>query len=256
MTLMPQLLGRLRRYWIAFELTEKYHPVRRRRSRDVALEAEAYCQRLSVWPLLKRSISSGASLSDYYFLHRYILSKRPKQVLEFGAGCTTLVMADALHETGGHLFSYEDVPQYYVDTDNLIPSALKNCVTLSLVDKSEVEYPPGLWGVRYVEDIAPEVEMVFVDGPFETVNGRTGACLDVLFYLDNHPNLHLDIIVDRKYGSLEAFQSVLPSGMVHYDPTMDLGFCGNCSGRMLRKDRLRPPFRISYGNVWGLLNKN
>jgi hypothetical protein len=187
MTLMPQLLGRLRRYWIAFELTEKYHPVRRRRSRDVALEAEAYCQRLSVWPLLKRSISSGASLSDYYFLHRYILSKRPKQVLEFGAGCTTLVMADALHETGGHLFSYEDVPQYYVDTDNLIPSALKNCVTLSLVDKSEVEYPPGLWGVRYVEDIAPEVEMVFVDGPFETVNGRTGACLDVLFYLDTTP---------------------------------------------------------------------
>lgn len=246
-------LGRFRSEWISFELTQRYHPIRARRSQAISARAQSYCANLSVWPLLRRSLSTGAGLSDYYFLHRYILTKRPQKVLEFGSGCTTLVIADALCQTGGHVFSYEDVPEYHADIAALIPADLKRYVTLVRADKVTTIFGPGIWGVRYTADINELVEMIFVDGPFETIDGRTGACLDALFYIEKYPDLSVDIIVDRKYGSLEAYQSVLPRNMIRYDPVMDLGFCVSGSGKMLRLDRLERPFRIGYGDAWKML---
>jgi hypothetical protein len=229
--------------------------MRVRRSRAISSKAESYCKQLSIWPLLRQSLSSGASLSDYYFLHKYVLAKKPRRVLEFGSGCTTLVLADALSQTGGHLFSYEDVPEYHADIAALIPQDLKSYVTLIRADKLTVTFEPGVWGVRYAMEVSEVIEMIFVDGPFETVNGRTGACLDALFYLERHPDISVDIIVDRKYGSLEAFQSVLPRKVIRYDPVMDLGFCVSCSGKMLQRDRLRRSFRIAYGDAWTTLQE-
>jgi Methyltransferase domain len=250
-----RVLWKLRCKWIGFELTQRYHPIKARRARAISSSAESYCKQLSIWPLLRQSLSTGASLSDYYFLHRYILTRKPKRVLEFGSGCTTLVIADALRQTGGHLYSYEDVPEYHADISALIPVDLKSYVTLVRADKLAITFEPGIWGVRYAGETSEPVEMIFVDGPFETVNGRTGACLDALFYIERHPDCSVDIIVDRKYGSLEAFQSVLPRNMIRYDPIMDLGFSISCSGRQLQRDRLRRPLRIVYGDVWTMLQE-
>ncbi len=50
---------------------------------------------------------------DLYRLYRHIRHWRPEYVVEYGSGCSTLVMAAALHANGqGRLFTYEANSKY------------------------------------------------------------------------------------------------------------------------------------------------
>lgn len=174
------------------------------------------------------------------------MTKRLKRVLEFGSGMTTLILADALQQVGGQLVSLEDILSYHEEIAKLIPPSLRSVVTCQYAPKQTLTLH-GLWGVRYSTEY-PKADLIFVDGPTETVDGRTGICLDLLCYLTAYHDQLVDVLVDRKYGSLLGYQTVLPAGAVRYDHVMDVGFGAGLTGRMIRQGRA--PWRISGGNVW------
>ena len=68
------------------------------------------------------STSVGVSLPEYYFLHRYIMKKKPKFILELGSGRTSIIMAHALwraqqgdSEYTGHIHSMESIDSWHED---------------------------------------------------------------------------------------------------------------------------------------------
>lgn len=179
------------------------------------------------------SKSTGCENSDYYVLHKYILTHKPKKVLEFGSGLSSIFIAHALNEIGGHLITFEAVDKYYRDFIEIIPNELRHCITPILANSIEADFC-GIRGVRFDCDLPDNVDLVFVDGPTETLaDGNKGACLDFLFYLQRYPSDMITSIIDRKFSSLVAYQALLPKGKVYYDPIYDLGFISNIKGEYL-----------------------
>ena len=68
------------------------------------------------------SPSTGANYYDYWLLYSHIKSNKPREVLEFGPGLTTLVIAQALYENGsGRVTAMEDLQKYYDALQAIIP---------------------------------------------------------------------------------------------------------------------------------------
>ena len=71
---------------------------------------------------------------DLEFLYDYVTEKRPFTILEFGSGCSTVVMADA-HKwirswTGLSVFSFDNERKWLWETQKMIPEDLKDIVSL------------------------------------------------------------------------------------------------------------------------------
>jgi len=212
--------------------------------------AREYITRLNL-DLLK-SHSTGCQNSDYYFLHRYILINKPKIVIELGSGKSSIVIADSLKEIGGHLFTYEAVKEYYDNLIEIIPNNLSNYITPIYAPSIETEFE-GIKGVRFNADL-PQADLIFVDGPTEILStGKKGACLDLFYYFLKYPSYPTSVIVDRKFSSLIAYQSMLPKHMVRYDPVYDLGFIPNATGNLLQKQKKIKP-TIPHGKISKFFN--
>lgn len=216
-------------------------------------------------PALAGGSATGAGWTDYHLLHRYILTRRPRRVLEFGSGKTTVVMAHALavaHRAAprnepGHLYSLEDIPRFHEEVKRRVPEELMPYVTLLCREKRESHWRGEIWGFHYSELPPPPFDFVFVDGPTEyrdeqaVQQGSKGVCLDLLYLLERDSDVSMDVVVDQKLSSLEAYESVLPRGTVRYDPVMDVGVLVGVKGRMLcgpRRDA-----RTRRGEAWRIL---
>lgn len=236
---------------IRYELTRRYQD-RRRFAAAIAVrerQAAEYCARLGL--RLEGSISTGAQATDYMLLHRYVLARKPRVIVEFGSGKSSIVLGHALKRTGGQLFTYEALPEYHANLLDVMPDELRSAVTAICSPRVVTEFR-GMFGVRYAESPPADAEFFFVDGPVEIVNGRRGACLDLLFHLERHPDRHVSAIIDQKFSSQEAYQSVLPAGSVRYDPVMNVGFMRNACGAMLRA--YAKPWYIRRGDVWRMID--
>ena len=196
--------------------------------------AATYCAGLGLDALLEQSLSTGADVTDYYLLHRFVMKHKPALVVEFGSGKSTIVLAHALKQTGGHVVTYEAVPEYYENLLQLIPSELSPTITAICSPREETEFR-GVWGVRYAHTPPEGASLFFVDGPTETINGRKGACLDLLFYMERFPATWFAAAIDQKFSSQEAYQSFLPADSVLYDPVTDLGVIAGACGGLLRE---------------------
>ena len=245
------------------------HPLRTRKRAVARTAAESYFQsdadRASALQCVTGSISTGVGLTDYHLLHSYIIKRRPSRLLEFGSGKSTLVMAQALFEAHrhapssppGHLYSLEDIPRYHEDIKKLIPDRFKEYVTLIHSPKRESCWRNEVWGFGYSTLPPGPFDFVFVDGPTEYRDqeaiklGLKGACLDLLYLLERDPEVRLDVVVDQKFSSLDAYQSVLPSGTVRYDSVMNMGALSGVQGIMLRSRR--PRVWLRHGDVWQLM---
>jgi hypothetical protein len=209
--------------------------------------------------------TTGAGWTDFHLLHRYVVARRPRLVLEFGSGKTTVVMAHALAEAHralpacepGHLYSLEDIPRFHEEVKRRIPQELMLYVTLLCAEKRESHWRGEIWGFHYAELPPGPFDFVFVDGPTEyrdeqaVRQGNKGVCLDLFYLLERASDAPMDVVVDQKLNSLEAYESVLPRGTVRYDPVMDVGVLVGVKGRMLcarRRDG-----RIRRGDAWGML---
>lgn len=256
---------RHRRY--QFDQAPALHPWRGRRITAARHEAQAYfgedSGRARLAEISGCSISTGAGLTDYHLLHRYIVERRPRRVLEFGSGVTTVVMAHALAEARrnggveGHLYSLENIPRFHANAAQILPEELRPYATLICSPKRESHWRGEIWGFGYSELPAGPFDLVFVDGPTayrdeEAIRlGKKGVCLDLLYLLDRDPENRLDVVVDQNFKALEGYESVLPRGTVRYDPVMDVGILRGVCGRMLAVRR--PVARTKRGEAWRLL---
>ena len=107
--------------------------------RSVA-SAHSYLESYGVLPIIKSGEQDEflPNLADLAFLHRKIVERRPRCVLEFGCGFSTLVMAHALaHEARrpggvqGELYSVDSSQEWIDNTLAKLPAEFSGFVHLS-----------------------------------------------------------------------------------------------------------------------------
>ena len=123
--------------------------------------------------------------SDLWFLYRTVRLKRPRIVLEFGSGCSTVVIAQALYDNNqrhpgqtGYLYSIDD-QRYWADvTTATISPSLRTVCEVWTSPTLAIEYK-GIPCLRHsnLPDIVPD--MIYLDGPTFTTPERKIA-IDIL----------------------------------------------------------------------------
>lgn len=109
-------------------------------------------------------------------LHAHIMATRPRVIVEFGSGASTLVIADALRQNGvGKLISIEHSDHYGAQTlGTLQAEALEGWVDLRIDDleawegehlnPEDAEKPSRWYPVSLLEGVE-NVDLLWVDGP-------------------------------------------------------------------------------------------
>jgi Methyltransferase domain len=118
------------------------------------------CERLSC------AAVRGASpdYTDLWFLYQEVRRRRPETLLEFGSGCSTVILAFALHQNGaGHLWSLESDEHWAAATAAALPDDLRSRVTLVHAPVREDDRDVGGWSYTNRPDIDPD--FVYLDGP-------------------------------------------------------------------------------------------
>lgn len=102
---------------------------------------------------------------DLWLLYRMIRRCKPRTVLEFGVGCSTLVIAEALRRNGyGVLYSVDASKEWLDRLDANIPAALRGIARLQQSGLEIIEWK-GERAHRYtdVPDVTPD--LLYLDGP-------------------------------------------------------------------------------------------
>jgi hypothetical protein len=150
----------------------------------------------------------------------------------------------------------ENIPEYHENVKSIVPPDLAAPVTFLCSPRREMYWHNDIYGFCYSELPPGRFDLVFVDGPTEyrdqeaVRKGVKGANLDLLFLLERDPDARMDVIIDRRFSSQEAYQSVLPPGTVRYDAILDVGVIAGVSGRQF-VPRHTPVLR--GGNAWRML---
>lgn len=119
----------------------------------------------------QRSASTGCNYWELMQIHRSILEDKPHGLVEFGAGISTVVVADALHQLhrAGHsaqFTSLEESSDYLHDLRAWFPDRLSRYVSLIVSDIEDASPDSsGRVARRYTSVIHFPVDWVFVDGP-------------------------------------------------------------------------------------------
>ncbi len=71
--------------------------------------------------------------NDLWYLYSQVRQRRPELVVEFGSGCSTIVIAQAIRENGtGSLFSVESEERWKEATESSLPDELRDVVTIEV----------------------------------------------------------------------------------------------------------------------------
>jgi hypothetical protein len=137
--------------------------------------------------------------SDLWFLYRTVRARKPKVVLEFGSGCSSIIMAQALADnarqgSSGFLHSLDSEPHWGELTIASLPMHLKPfCeVILTAAVPTDLDGTP-VWRYRDVPDVVPD--FIYLDGPKFTKERR--AAVDVLDIEDRLPQ-NFCLLVDAR----------------------------------------------------------
>ena len=115
--------------------------------------------------------------SDLWFLYREVRRRRPTTVLEFGSGCSTVVLAFALHQNGnGHLWSLDAEAAWAEATTVALPEAVRPLVTVVYAPVREDDRDVRGWSYSNIPDVDPD--FVYLDGPALTPDRK--VAFDVL----------------------------------------------------------------------------
>ncbi|WP_417670763.1 hypothetical protein [Roseibium sp.] len=226
----------------------------------VAAENKRAKQRLEKIPELWQAITfyreksevTGASWSDYWQLYEAVRTHRPKEVLEFGPGISTVVLAFALkqNERDGHgagrLTSMEDVPEWRDDVLKLLPDAYADCVEIVFSPKVDGTYKM-FRGVQYESIPDRPYDFIFSDGPerHSNVNGDKLFDLD-LVHVVRRSNRPIRALVDNHYLTFYVFQKVFGTELARYSVRHRLMFIGPVSAsdvRHLKKENFQADIR-------------
>ena len=138
--------------------------------------------------------------NDLLFLWNTVRKRKPRVVLEFGAGWSTYVIASALaanaaQGSNGFLYSLDHMEEWVNVTNDTMPQEYKkHCkVIYSPLNENEYDGVKG-WVFLDIPDIIPN--MVFLDSPSITKE-RCGA-FDLLYMEDRFPE-DFYLIIDKRH---------------------------------------------------------
>jgi hypothetical protein len=108
--------------------------------------------------------------ADLWYLYRMIRKRKPRTVLEFGSGCSTVILAKALHDNGsnscysGLLYSVDADARWADSTESSFPNCLRSVCEISYSPLLETEYE-GIpaWRHATIPDVVPS--FIYLDGP-------------------------------------------------------------------------------------------
>ena len=112
--------------------------------------------------------------SDLWFIYRMIRERKPRKILEFGSGCSTIIMAQALADNTsegapGFVYSIDakpdpGKPDWGQVTIDSMPDELKHYCKISVTPVLLVEYEgKPVWRFQCLPDISPD--FIYMDGP-------------------------------------------------------------------------------------------
>ncbi len=148
---------------------------------------------------------------DLEFLYDYVTENDPCVVLEFGSGCSTIVMAEAMRtKTGLDLWSFDNEREWLWETQKMISEDLEHIVNLNFRVVLAGTTPPsgGIRTFHYsmggIISITPD--LIYLDGP--KLTKATRVTIDPLFYEHKmHPGGA--IIVDGRDENVEFLKKHL-----------------------------------------------
>jgi hypothetical protein len=146
------------------------------------------------------------NLSDLWFLYHTVTQRKPRIILEFGSGCSTAIMAQALwdnHRDASHgktsLYSVDADAYWATATARAMPVHLRNMCHITSSPLLKVEYA-GVRGFRHasIPDVA--ANLVYLDGP--ALTSDRAVAIDVLDMEDRLPDDFYMVIDGRKKNTL------------------------------------------------------
>ena len=211
-----------------------------------------------LWNLMTEAAAgttvTGASYSDYLVLYEQVKSFKPKEVVEFGTGITTVVLAQALIENArdsgdaiGRLTSMEDDQEWYDVACSRLPDKVADVVDMVHSPKVDGFYK-CFRGVMYESLPDRDYDFVFSDGPdrHSPVNGDKLFNLDLINVVLN-TDVPVRAVVDNHYLTFYILQKVFGLSRARYSVSHKLMFVGPVTKgylRFLRKDSFLPDLRL------------
>ena len=197
---------------------------------------------------------TGASMSDYLTLYQEVRKRRPREVLEFGTGFTTVVMAHALIENAadgsplGRITSMEEHEGWTATALKALPADVAHVVEIIRSPKIDGFYKM-FRGVQYTEIPDRAYDFVFSDGPerHSPVNNDKLFDLD-LIHVVRRSDTPIHAVVDNHYLTFYVLQKVFGTRLARYSVSHRLMFVGPVTRhdvRHLRKENFVPDLRLA-----------
>ncbi len=127
--------------------------------------------------------------SDLWAIYSQVRERKPKVMLEFGSGCSTIIQAQALADNTaqgapGFLHSLDADARWGQVTINSMPEHLRQYCDITLTERVEdMLGDVPVWRFAQVPDVIPD--MIYLDGPALTPERR--AAIDVLDMEERFP---------------------------------------------------------------------
>lgn len=186
--------------------------------RLAGIRGREYLRRVGALELLRSGVAEEipADFSDLSNLHRIVRRRKPRVILEFGAGFSTIVMAHALYQNGtGQLYCVDSSEYWVRNLQPKIPPHLSEFVDLR-VSKTAIGVHDG--ELCHFYESLPNVvpDFIYLDGPastdvsgsvrglsFQPENGgvRQQIAADILLY-ESTLRRGATILVDSRYNNV------------------------------------------------------
>lgn len=144
---------------------------------------------------------------DLWALYRSVRAQQPRVCVEFGAGSSTLLIAETLRRNGGgHLYSYEANARWAEQINVDLPAHLKPFVTIMHTPVSVTEHKGEMCHV-HSGLLARKIDFLFLDGPHPSdipgwPQGVAEVAVDPLL-LEPNFNDRFRMIVDARLKNLD-----------------------------------------------------
>jgi predicted O-methyltransferase YrrM len=103
-------------------------------------------------------------------LHQLLLRFKPKRILEFGSGSSTMVFCEYLRKNTGSLLSVDEEEKWALNTRRLVD--LKPTDSIEIINSKKTCWPESVpREIKYELALQDEYDFVFVDGPSLNVDG-------------------------------------------------------------------------------------